>query len=121
MVEGKIKKKSFKANVTSKFGAKRKKLSRIVKKRNVEFITRNAALKKLQRLQITLKDFKLLCILKGVYPTKVLNVKCKVYNDIKVISYIMNEPLLQKFREFKTFMKKIRKAVGIRQTDEARF
>jgi pescadillo protein len=126
-VEGKIKKKSIKANVTSKFGAKRK-LSRMGKKvkkgkagPSTEFITRNAALKK---LQITLKDFRRLCILKGVYPrvpTKALNGKDKVYYDIKDISYIMHEPLLQKFRDFKTFMKKIRKAAGRRQTDEARY
>lgn len=60
-VEGRTKKKSIKANVTSKFSAKRK-LSRMGKKvkkgqmgPSTEFITRSAALK---RLQITLKDFR---------------------------------------------------------------
>jgi hypothetical protein len=60
-VEGRTKKKSIKANVTSKFSSKRK-LSRMGKKvkkgqmgPSTEFVTRSAALRK---LQITLKDFR---------------------------------------------------------------
>lgn len=125
-VEGKIKKKSIKANVTSKFNSKRKasRMGKKVKKGqmgpNTEFITRSSALK---RLQITLKDFRRLCILKGIYPrvpVKGLKGNDKVYYDIKDISYIMHEPLLQKFRDFKSFMKKIRKAAGRNQFGEAR-
>lgn len=121
------KKKSIKANVTSKFSSKRK-LSRMGKKvkagtmgPNTEFITRSAALKK---LQITLKDFRRLCILKGIYPRVPTNPpkgSDKIYYDIKDISYIMHEPLLEKFREFKSFMKKIRKAAGKNQIEEARY
>ena len=125
-VEGKPKKKSIKANVTSKFGSKRK-LSRMGKKvqkgkagPNTEFITRSAALR---RLQITLKDFRRLCILKGIYPrvpSKAPSGGDKIYYDIKDISYIMHEPLLEKFREFKAFMKKIRRAAGRNQFQDAR-
>jgi len=126
-VEGKTKRKSVKANVTSKFNSKRKasRMGKKVKKGqagpNTEFVTRSAALKK---LQITLKDFRRLCILKGIYPrvpVKGLKGNDKVYYDIKDISYIMHEPLLQKFRDFKSFMKKIRRAAGRNQFGEARY
>lgn len=107
---GKIKKKSIKANVTSQTSGKRK-LSRMGKKvkkgkagPSTDFVTRSAVLKK---LQITLKDFRRLCILKGIYPRvpeKAPKGADKVYYDIKDISYLSHEPLLEKFRQFKVFI-----------------
>jgi pescadillo protein len=125
-VEGKRKKKSKKVAVTSKFNGKRR-LSRMGKKvkagkmgPNTDFKTRSYVLKK---LQISLKDFRRLCILKGIYPripSKPPKGADKIYYDIKDITYLSHEPLLAKFREFKTFMRKIRKSAGRNEVSEAR-
>ena len=124
--DGKVKKKSVKAKITSMTSGKRK-LSRFGKKSkkglmgpSTDYITRSAALK---RLQVTLKDFRRLCILKGIYPrvpAKAPKGSDKVYYDIKDLAYLSHEPLLHKFREFKSFMKKIRKSAGRKEISDAR-
>lgn len=81
------------------------------------FITRTQAVR---RLQISLADFRRLCIFKGIYPREPRNKKKAnkgstapvTFYYTKDIQYLMHEPVLQKFREHKTFAKKLQKALG---------
>lgn len=126
-VKGKVKKKSIKAALGSSASSKRK-LSRMGKKQKMHhsgleatFIGRSRCLK---MLQITLKDFRRLCILKGIYPREPLgrvpgNKKGQTFYHIKDIRAIAHEPILEKFREFRAFMKKVRRAAGRNEADEA--
>lgn len=127
-VKGKAKKKSIKAAVHSGMSTKRK-LSRMGKNTKKDhagldatFIGRSKVLKK---LQISLKDFRRLCILKGVYPREPRgraprNKKGQVFYHIKDVKALAHEPLLDQFREFKSFMKKVRKSANRNEKDEAR-
>eukprot|EP00527_Entomoneis_sp_CCMP2396_P007753 CAMPEP_0198144474 /NCGR_PEP_ID=MMETSP1443-20131203/16200_1 /TAXON_ID=186043 /ORGANISM="Entomoneis sp., Strain CCMP2396" /LENGTH=687 /DNA_ID=CAMNT_0043807877 /DNA_START=21 /DNA_END=2084 /DNA_ORIENTATION=+ len=126
-IKGKVKRKSIKAALSSSVGSKRK-LSRMGKKQKKEhggleatFIGRS---KCLRMLQVTLKDFRRLCILKGIYPRQPLGrvpgkKKGQTFYHIKDIRAIAHEPILEKFREFRAFMKKVRRAAGRNERDEA--
>jgi pescadillo protein len=76
----------------------------------VNYITRAQALKK---LQLSLADFRRLCILKGVYPRdpkKKVKGKDKTYYALKDILFIMHEPVLEKLREIRAHKNKMVKA-----------
>lgn len=81
------------------------------------YLSRAAAVRK---LQLSLKDFRRLCILKGVYPvepknkTKVTkgNSRHKTYYFFNDIQHLMHEPIVHKFWDFKVFMKRMSKAKG---------
>ncbi len=114
-VKGRVKKKSIKAAISSTAGSKRK-LSRMGKKQKKEhagleasYIGRAQCLK---RLQVTLKDFRRLCILKGIYPREPRSrvpgkKKWQSFYHIKDLRALAHEPVLEKFREFRAFMKKV--------------
>jgi pescadillo protein len=81
------------------------------------YMSRAAAVR---RLQVSLADFRRLCILKGVYPVEPrnkskltgANTRRKTYFFTRDIQMLMNEPLLYKFAEFKVFMKRLVRAKG---------
>ncbi|KAI1137257.1 Pescadillo N-terminus-domain-containing protein [Hypoxylon sp. FL0543] len=81
------------------------------------YITRTQAVKK---LQISLPDFRKLCIWKGIFPREPRNRKkasksstaSTTFYYAKDIQYLLHEPLLQKFREQKVLEKKISRALG---------
>ncbi|KAI9770348.1 MAG: mRNA-binding ribosome synthesis protein nop7 [Geoglossum umbratile] len=81
------------------------------------FITRTQAVRK---LQISLPDFRRLCIFKGIYPREPRNKKkasksstaSTTFYYTKDIQYLLHEPVLRKFREHKTFAKKLSRALG---------
>ncbi|KAF9331565.1 mRNA-binding ribosome synthesis protein nop7 [Linnemannia elongata] len=91
----------------------------------INYITRNQALKK---LQVTLADFRRLCILKGIYPREPKNKKKankgstapSTFYYAKDIQYLMHEPILGKFREYKTFAKKMAKVMSKGQYSTAK-
>lgn len=88
------------------------------------FITRTQAVKK---LQISLADFRRLCIFKGIYPREPRNKKKAnkgstapvTFYYAKDIQYLMHEPVLMKFREHKTFAKKLQRALGRGEISDA--
>ena len=82
----------------------------------VDYITRNMALKK---LQVSLPDFRQLCILKGVFPRdpkKKVKGKDKTYYLTKDVVFLSHEPVLQKIRAARAHAKKIVKARSRRET-----
>ncbi|XP_060739547.1 pescadillo [Tachysurus vachellii] len=81
------------------------------------YISRNKARKK---LSLSLADFRRLCILKGIYPHEPKHKKKvnkgstaqRTFYLLKDIRFLLHEPVVRKFREYKIFVRKLRKAYG---------
>jgi len=77
-----------------------------------QYLTRSNAIR---RLQLSLGDFRRLCILKGVYPRepkKKLRGSDKTYFHIKDLKILEHDTLIVKFREIKAHLKKHKKYLG---------
>ncbi|KAJ5108100.1 hypothetical protein N7456_004775 [Penicillium angulare] len=88
------------------------------------YITRTQAVRK---LQISLPDFRRLCIFKGIYPREPRNKKKAsktstpntTFYYTKDIQYLLHEPLLNKFRDQKAVAKKIARSLGRGEVSDA--
>uniref|UniRef100_A0A8B9E4U4 Pescadillo homolog n=1 Tax=Anser cygnoides TaxID=8845 RepID=A0A8B9E4U4_ANSCY len=73
-----------------------------------------------KKLQLSLPDFRRLCILKGIYPHEPKHKKKvnkgstapRTFYLLKDIRFLLHEPIVNKFREYKIFVRKLRKAYG---------
>ncbi|XP_033748766.1 pescadillo homolog [Pecten maximus] len=89
------------------------------------FMSRNQAIKK---LQLSLADFRRLCILKGIYPHEPKhkkrvgkgNTAPKTYYYVKDIQFLSHEPIIRKFRETKHFVRRLKKALEKNNTEAVR-
>ncbi|KAI1725296.1 pescadillo like protein [Ditylenchus destructor] len=88
------------------------------------FVSQKQAQKK---LQLSLKDFRRLCILKGIYPREPSHIKkankgsseSKIFYHLKDINFLSSEPLIKKFREYKVFLRRISHAKAKRENEKA--
>jgi len=89
-----------------------------------QFISRRKARKK---LQVSLADFRRLCILKGTYPHEPKNKKQvnkgstapRTFYFKKDIDFLAHEPLINQFREHKAIIKKLKRHRGRQDYEKA--
>ncbi|KAF6137007.1 hypothetical protein GIB67_030771 [Kingdonia uniflora] len=77
-----------------------------------KYITRTKALR---QLQISLQNFRKLCILKGIFPRepkKKVEGNHKTYYHVKDIAFLAHEPILETLRDKRVHEKKVNKALA---------
>jgi pescadillo protein len=85
------------------------------------YVTRAKALR---MLQLSLSDFRRLCILKGIfprYPKNKFEGSNKTYYLKKDIQFLAHEPLIGKFREFSAHLRRYRSALARADHAQAKF
>lgn len=91
-----------------------------------QYITRKHACK---RLQLSLANFRRICILKGIYPHEPAHKKKvnkgstanRTFYFLKDIQFLAHEPVISKFREHKTYIKKLKKATAKNEKRRAEY
>ncbi|KAG8289704.1 mRNA-binding ribosome synthesis protein [Homalodisca vitripennis] len=89
----------------------------------VQYMSRARAMKK---LQLTLKDFRRLCILKGIYPREPRVRKraqqgkagIQTLYHKKDIQFLMHEPIIWKLRDMKVHFRRLGRAKSLRKFGE---
>ncbi|KAL8097733.1 hypothetical protein AgCh_030742 [Apium graveolens] len=84
-----------------------------------KYMTRSQAIK---YLQVSLSLFRKLCILKGVFPRdpkKKVKGNHHTYYHMKDIAFLKHEPLVEKFRDMRTYDRKVKKAEAKKNKDLA--
>lgn len=84
-----------------------------------KYMTRSQAIK---YLQVSLSLFRKLCILKGVFPRdpkKKVKGNHHTYYHMKDIAFLKHEPLVEKFRDMRTYDRKVKKAESKKNKDLA--
>lgn len=85
------------------------------------YITRAKALRK---LQLSLSDFRRLCILKGIfprYPRNKFEGANRTYYLKKDVQFLAHEPLIGKFRELAAYLRRYRRALARGEPVQATF
>ena len=96
-----------------------KRIKKGVKGEASQYKTRSNAIRD---LQISLQDFRRLCIIKGIYPReprKKFKGNDKTYFHTKDLKILEHDQLLSKFRDIKAHLKKHKKLLGRRELKQA--
>lgn len=92
-----------------------KKIKKGTKGEASQYLTRSNAIR---QMQLSLQDFRRICILKGIYPReprKKFKGNDKTYFHVKDLRILQHDTLIDKFREIKAHLKKHKKLLGRRE------